>query len=252
MINISANASDADGSVSRVDFYAGAQLVGTDYASPYAVNWGSVPAGTYSLTAVATDDRGAATTSARVTVHVNQPPTARPGGPYSAQAGQTVQFNGGGSSDADGTITSYRWDFGDGTTGAGATPAHVYASAGTYAVTLTVTDDRGASASASTTAAISAPPAAPPAAPSSLYADAPRPGEVLLRWSDRSSNEQGFEVERSTSVSGGFVRVATVGANAISYTDRAVQRKQTYYYRVRAVNGAGASAYSNTANVRTK
>ena len=250
-ITIGAHASDADGTVSRVDFYAGAQLVGTDNASPYSVNWGNVAAGTYSLTAVATDDRGAVTTSAPVTVNVNQPPTSRPGGPYGAQAGQSVQFNGGGSSDSDGTISSYHWNFGDGTTGTGAAPAHAYASAGTYTVTLTVTDDRGASATATTAATISPPPS-PPAAPSALYADAQRQGEVVLRWSDRSADEQGFEVERSTSSSGGFVRVARVAANVSGYTDRTVQRKQTYYYRVRAVNGAGASAYSNTASVRTK
>lgn len=75
---------------------------------------------------------------------------------------------------------------------------------------------------------------------------------MLLRRSDNSTNEQGFEVGRSTSSAGGFVRVAMVGANATSYTDRAVQRKQTYYYRVRAVNGAGSSAYSNAASVRSK
>jgi subtilisin family serine protease/PKD repeat protein len=250
-ISISANASDADGGVSRVDFYAGAQLVGTDYASPYAVTWGNVAAGTYSLTAVATDDRGAATTSVPVSVYVNRPPSASAGGPYAGQAGQSIQFNSVGSSDSDGTINSYRWNFGDGTTGAGAAPTHAYASAGTYTVTLTVTDDRGASASATATVTISAPPS-PPAAPSGLYADSQRQGEVLLRWSDRSTNEQGFEVERSTSSSGGFVRVTTVGANAASYTDRTVQRKQTYYYRIRAVNGAGGSGYSNTASVRTK
>jgi PKD repeat protein len=52
-------------------------------------------------------------------------------------------FNGSGSTDTDGTIGSYAWDFGDGSTGTGATPQHTYAAAGTYTVKLTVTDDRG-------------------------------------------------------------------------------------------------------------
>jgi PKD repeat protein len=52
-----------------------------------------------------------------------------------------VSFNGTSSSDVDGTIASYSWSFGDGTTATGATPTHVYGKGGTYTVTLTVTDD---------------------------------------------------------------------------------------------------------------
>ncbi|MBW3582520.1 MAG: S8 family serine peptidase, partial [Euryarchaeota archaeon] len=54
-------------------------------------------------------------------------------------------FDGTGSSDKDGTIASYAWDFGDGSTGSGATVSHSYGAEGTYTVTLTVTDDGGAS-----------------------------------------------------------------------------------------------------------
>lgn len=77
-LTLTASASDSDGTVTRVDFYAGTTLIGTDTSAPFAVNWGNVPAGTYSLTAVARDDDGATRTSAAVSIVVNpvaiQPP----------------------------------------------------------------------------------------------------------------------------------------------------------------------------------
>jgi PKD repeat protein len=58
-----------------------------------------------------------------------------------ACTGPTCTFNGSGSSDPDGTITGYAWDFGDGTSGSGATASHTYRAAGNFRVTLTVTDN---------------------------------------------------------------------------------------------------------------
>ncbi len=58
--------------------------------------------------------------------------------------GETVPFDGSGSSDPDGTIDFWDWDFGDSNIGSGETTTHVYASVGTYTVTLTVEDDDGA------------------------------------------------------------------------------------------------------------
>ena len=84
----------------------------------------------------------------------NQPPTATF---TSSCTGQTCAFDGSAASDPDGTVTGWSWAFGDGTTGTGARPSHVYAGPGTYQVTLTVTDDRGATAALTQPVTIEAP-----------------------------------------------------------------------------------------------
>jgi PKD repeat protein len=72
----------------------------------------------------------------------NNPPTSRPGGPYSGVTGVPLSFNGSASSDPDaGQTLTYSWNFGDGNTGVGATPSHTYAVAGNYIASLKVTDN---------------------------------------------------------------------------------------------------------------
>ena len=71
--------------------------------------------------------------------------------------GLSCAFNGSGSSDSDGSITTYAWTFGDGAIGSGATSSRTYAAGGTYTVTLTVTDDDGATGSTSQVVTVSAP-----------------------------------------------------------------------------------------------
>ena len=70
-------------------------------------------------------------------------PTAHHGGPYYGNVLEEILFNGTRSFDLDGTITGYKWYFGDGTTGNGSIMTHIYHSSGTYPVTLQVTDDQG-------------------------------------------------------------------------------------------------------------
>ena len=153
-VTITAAASDGDGTVSRVDFYAGATLLGSDASSPYSIAWSNVPAGTYSLTAVATDDDNGSTTSAARTITVNgpanTPPTVSLTGPangatFTAPATVTVSAN---ASDSNGTIA--RVDFYQGATLIGTDTISPYSvtwsnvGAGSYTLTARATDNAGA------------------------------------------------------------------------------------------------------------
>jgi len=97
---------------------------------------------------------------------------------------------------------------------------------------------------------VSATPQALPAAPTSLTATPVSRSQINLTWADNSSNETGFKIERSTN-NRTFTQIATVGANATSYSNTGLSRSTTYYYRVRATNTAGNSGYSNTDSAKT-
>jgi PKD repeat protein len=84
----------------------------------------------------------------------NLPPVADVGGPYQGSVGEKVEFDGSGSRDPDGNIRSYKWDVGDDEDEKGKRPDHTYDEAGTYTLTLRVTDNDGAKASDETTVVI--------------------------------------------------------------------------------------------------
>ena len=104
------------------------------------------------------------TTSADIDPTPNNPPVANAGGPYNGTEGLPVQFDGSGSSDTDGDPLTYAWDFGDGSTGSGVGPTHVYTVPGTYTVTLIVNDGQDDSDPDTTTAEIADVPNQPPVA----------------------------------------------------------------------------------------
>jgi N-acetylmuramoyl-L-alanine amidase/PKD repeat protein len=81
----------------------------------------------------------------KVSVSINSIAVANAGGPYGGKVGDTIIFDGSKSADLDGTIKEYLWDFGDGTTGSGVGPAHIYGTPGELTVKLTVVDDKNVS-----------------------------------------------------------------------------------------------------------
>jgi len=105
------------------------------------------PGKTYTVVFTVTDNHGAIARSiCYITTLPNKPPVASVyARPTSGEAPLTVRFTGSGT-DKDGKIVSYYWDFGDGHTDTQQNPTHTYLTPGTYTVTLTVTDDNGATA----------------------------------------------------------------------------------------------------------
>lgn len=89
-----------------------------------------------------------------------------------------------------------------------------------------------------------------PAAPGSLTATAASTSAINLGWADNSNNETGFDIERSSD-NINWAALATVGSNVQSYSNTGLAASTTYFYRVRAKNGTGNSAYSNVASAKT-
>ncbi len=142
----SAGSADSDGTIASYnwDFGDGSATKTTASATHTYTS-----AGSFTATLTVTDDFGATDTSTVVTaVTANVAPTAAATAvPQAGARPLVVSFTGSGSSDSDGNIASYAWDFGDGGTSTVTNPSHTYA-AGAYVATLVVTDDNGVASAA--------------------------------------------------------------------------------------------------------
>ncbi|MGY1809659.1 PKD domain-containing protein [Blastococcus sp. SYSU D00669] len=139
---------DGDGTVASYAWSFGDGATGTGATASHT--YGAT--GTYTAVLTVTDDKGATgSISIPVSVVANKAPAA---GFSSAVADRTVRLDGSASTDPDGSVAAYAWDFGDGTTGTGATASHTYDADGSYTVRLTVTDDEGATSTTTRTVAV--------------------------------------------------------------------------------------------------
>ncbi|MEO6237798.1 MAG: Ig-like domain-containing protein [Vicinamibacterales bacterium] len=169
-VSLTANATDSDGTIARVDFYNGSALLGSDTTAPYAFTWANVAAGTYAVRAVAIDNTGASTSSATATITVtaaNTPPTVSltsPANGASYAAPATIALNAT-AADSNGTVA--RVEFYAGSTLLNSDSAAPYSFtwsnvlAGTYAVRAIAYDNAGATTS-SATATVTVAAAQPP------------------------------------------------------------------------------------------
>jgi M6 family metalloprotease-like protein len=153
-INIDVTATDADGTITKVDFYNGSTLLGSDLTAPYSYTWSNVPAGVYNITALAIDNLGASASSTRnnIAVIANTPPTVSITSPltnasYTAPA--TIIINAD-AADANGI---WKVEFYNGSTflGSDFTAPYSYTwnnvPAGVYNITALAIDNLNASAS---------------------------------------------------------------------------------------------------------
>jgi len=163
-VTLSATANDDNG-INEVVFKVDGSEVGSDTTAPYELIWNSanVSDGSHTISATAIDT-ALQTKSDSVTItvdNINDTPVANAGPDLSGYAGEAVVLNGSSSFDPDGSIVSYDWNFGDGSSASGATVSHTYTTIGLYTATLTVTDNDGATDTDTAEVLISDKPATP-------------------------------------------------------------------------------------------
>jgi hypothetical protein len=159
---LAASAADSDGTIAKIEFFEGARSIGSCAATPCSLGWKPPGSGSYAVTARATDNQGASTSTAAVALTVpNSPPTAFVSAPATATVGVPVTLTAS-ASDADGSVT--RVEFYDDGTLIGADTSAPYSlpwtpqTSGLHSLTVRATDNLGAvTQSAAATTQVSPP-----------------------------------------------------------------------------------------------
>jgi uncharacterized protein (TIGR03118 family) len=257
-LTLSATASDPDGSVVSVEFLAGTNSLGTITTNPFSLAVSNLVAGTYTLTAKATDNVGATTTSSPVTVTVtaavNQPPTVNLTSPtngttFAAPASFTLQAT---ASDADGTVAQV--DFFAGTNLLGTVISSPYVqpvsslAAGTYVFTARATDNSGLAATSSpvtitVTPNVNLPPVVSLASPTNGTV-LPAPGNLNL--SATASDPDGSVVSVEFLAGTNSLGIVTASPFTLAVSNLATG---TYTLTAKASDNAGAITVSSPVTV---
>jgi len=250
--------SDPDGTIATYswDFGDGSTGSGASVAHTYS------SAGSYVAVLTVTDNDGlSAGASVTVTVTAvagtNQPPVAAATAtPASGVAPLSVTLDGSGSRDPDGSIVSYAWVFGDGTTGSGAKLQHIYSKIGSYTAVLTVTDDDGAKTTASTQVVVTGNPAKVLRVASIGLTSAFVSGRKVVRATVKVTNLNGLGVS-GVSVKGawgglitGTVTKSTTTGGTVVLTSVGFSRTGVVTFSVTGLTKSGYT-YDATKNVVT-
>lgn len=283
-VTISATASDANGTVSNVQFYNGSTLLGSDATSPYSFTWSNVAAGTYTITARATDNAGATTTSSAITVVVNAPTNTPPAvsitapannAAYTAPASITISAS---ASDANGTVSNVQFYNGSTLLGSDATSPYSFTwnnvAAGTYTITARATDNAGATTtSLAITVTVTNPVVQSPYGgtvaniPGKIEAERYDLGGQGVSFNDLTTGNSGnafradnVDIEATTDVGGGYnvgwvsagewleyaVNVTAAGSYNLEVRVASINSGRTFHVEMDGANISGTIAVPNT------
>ena len=197
--------------------------------------------GNHSVTVTVTDTAGRVKTSSPVTVTVAAPtislppPTATPSSPTACDQ---VQFSASPAENCDSSAWKYAWTFGDTSSSSNtstlASPTHQYAAAGTYPISLQVTDGAGRTQTNQSLTLTVAPPVIP-AAPTNLFTTPGCAGETIVIWT-AASGASSYNIYRSSG-GGAFTKVSSV--TGTSFSDFNTASGTSYCYQVTGANKCG-------------
>jgi hypothetical protein len=249
-VPISALASDSDGSISKVEFFQGSTKLGEDTTAPYGLDWNNVAAGSYVLTAVATDNLGRATVSSPVTIAINAQPTVNittPAGGtvFTAPTDLTINAN---ASDGNGTISKVEFYQGTTLLGTDLTSPYSYAwsnvSAGSYSITAKATDNLGAVTTSNVVSiSVNAKPSVSLTTPANGTSfNAPALVSINATAADSDGTISKVEFFNGTTL------ISTVTASPFSFTWSYVPAG-TYTLSAKATDNLGASTTSSSVTI---
>jgi len=252
-IPIAATATDIEGAVAKVEFFAGPAKIGEATSTPFAMTWIAATAGTYDLSAVATDAAGASTTSSFAAIRINAPPKIDiVMATTSFDVGQSIPLHIA-TSDSDGNVTKAEF-FVDGVKigEASSSPFDfdgTAAAAGTYVIRAVATDNDGAMTTSSpVTIVVNAPAATPaPKAIDDLAASRTSFMRVDLTWTDPSLGVATFTIQRTADNGRSWQTLGSLPAGSTTFSDPAAPQPTLFYYRVFSASTDGESLPSNLA-----